>query len=120
MDSSEFYRAKSLLASSRSLQEVDRLSGELEAERSRSRLLSQTHAGPCDVRASVAAYFDTACVCFLQSEHSPWLVVGETRVVEAPPSLGNLFEQLSFHEIYVRMVFKPLIIPEVYSHEGAD
>ena len=104
MEESELHRTRSMVHSGRSLQEVSRLTTELEAEAARSRLLAAQLGGPREIMRIVAAQLGSACNCLLESG-GRWRAASEREVVEVPAAIGLLLEELSLREIYVRRSF---------------
>ena len=101
MEESDLHRTRSMVLSGRSLQEVSRLSAELEAEAARSRLLAAQLGGPREIVRALAAELGSACVCLLESGGG-WRSASEREVTQVPAAVGLLLEQLSLREIYVR------------------
>ena len=101
MEESELHRTRSKVLSGRSLQEVGRLSAELEAEAARARLLSAQPGGPTDILRAVSAQLGSACACFLECGEG-WRTATDRAVVLSPAGIGLLLEQLSLREIYVQ------------------
>lgn len=100
MDESEFLRAKALVASSKSMHEISRLSEQLQIENSKVKLLAKQNSSPADIVVSLGSYFGINCMCFLCSQDE-WLVVNASGFYPIVGVVGPIFESLALLEIYV-------------------